>query len=346
MSKRAAKGTNKTEPVVRNNPRVSARSNGNAKKKGKFGTLGILIIVAAVLIVIIAVVAIGIGCNGRRSGSSIANINDDKINVEVQTNENGETIAADSTAVEIERQNLINNNSCQVIITAIDTQNASGYTINVELVNKTDSAQMFSVKYATVDGLSIDPNWASEVAGGSSKESQIIFHKSDYASYNLGFTDIQLVFVVNDSVETSTQITQQAVRIYPYGAGTASIYTRAEGSKDVVLIDNDAIRVTYIGNSDDDVWGYSANLYIENKTGTNLWVTGNDVSVNGTLLDPFWGTTVPANSSAYTSVCWTASQLQGAGIDEVSSIEMTLVATNYDDWEALQISSEAVTINP
>ena len=344
--KRAAKGTNKKEPaVVRNNPRVSSRSTGGTKKKSKLGTMGILMIVAAALIVVIAVIAVGIGCNGKRSGSS-AIISDDKINVEVQTDENGETIAADGTAVEIERQNLINNDQCQVIITEIDTQNPSGFSIGVELVNKTDSAQMFSIKYATVDGLSIDPNWASEVGGGAVKESQIIFHKSDYAAYNLGFTDIQLVFAVNDSVETSTQITQQAVLIYPYGAGTATAYTRAGSSNDVVLIDNDSIKVTYIGNSTDDVWGYSANVYIENKTNINLWVTGNNITVNGVALDPFWGTTVPANASAYSEICWTTAQLQGSGITEVTSIEMDLLATNYDDWEALQISSEHIAITP
>ena len=347
MSKRAAKGTKKTEPaVVRTNPRVSARTSGETQKKNKLGTVGILMIVAAALIVVIAVIAIGIGCNGKRpGGSSLINSGSD-LNVEVQTDENGETLAADSTAIEVERQNLLNNDSCQIIITAIDTQNPSGYTIDVEIVNKTDSSQMYSVKYATVDGLSVDPNWATEVGGGASKESSITFHKSDYAAYNLGFTDIQLVFVVNDSVETSTQITQQAVIIYPYGPGTATIYTRKSLDSDVVLVDNDSIRVTYIGSTDDDVWGYSANLYIENKTGTNLWVAGYDVSVNGTVLDPFWGTTVPANSAAYSSVCWTKSQLDGAGITEVSSIEMTLGANNYDDWEALQVTSEAVTINP
>lgn len=348
MSKRAAKGTsNKAPAIVRKNPRVSTRTTGETKKKSRFGTVGILVIVAAVLIVVIAVIAIGIGCNGKRNGgSSVFSTDPEDINVEVQTDENGETVAADSTAIEVEHQNLINNDSCQVIITSIDTQNPSGYTINVELVNKTDSSQMFSVKYATVDGLSVDPNWASEVGGGAAKESSITFHKSDYAAYNLGFTDIQLVFVVNDSVETSTQITQKAVIIYPYGEGTATRYTRKGADSDVVLIDNAAMKVTYIGSTNDDVWGYSANVYIENKTGTNLWVAGTDVAVNGTALDPFWGTTVPANSSAYSSICWTTSQLSGAGITEVSSIEMLLGANNYDDWEALQVSSEAVTINP
>lgn len=349
MSKRAAKGTNKKEPaVVRKNPRVSARTSGETKKKNKFGTVGILVIVAAALIVVIAVITIGIGCNGHQGqGGSIFNNKDTEINVEVQTDENGETIAADSTAILVERQNLLNNDSCQVIITAIDTQNPSGYTIDVELVNKTDSSQMYSVKYATVDGLSVDPNWASEVGGGATKEGHITFHKSDYAAYNLGFTDIQLVFVVNDAVETSTQITQQAVIIYPYGAGTATMYTRKSKDSDVVLIDNDSLRVTYIGNSNDDVWGYSANVFIENKTETNLWVSAADVKVNGVPVDPFWGTTVPANSSAYNSICWTTSQFSEAGIaDGVSSIEMLINANNYDDWEALQITSEAVTINP
>ena len=337
MSKRAAKKTSTAS---------TAASRSRGKKKKGIDSTAVLIVVAAALVVVIAVIAIGVGCNGKKEGTANTTKSSDDLNVEVETNEEGETVDSANTAVEVARQDLVNTDQIQIEITGIDANNTAGFTINLDIKNKSDVAYVVAAKYAIVEGLNIDPKWSSEVAGGQTKESSITFYKSDYAAYGIGFTDIQLILSVVESSDTASQILQQAVRIYPYGQGAAKLYTRTTGKTDVVLADNDAYRMTFIGFEKDDVWGYTAKVYIENKSTTNLWIAASDVTVNGKELDPYFGIAAPASSATYASICWTNEQLSEASIEEITEIAMHMRATNYDDWEAAAIAEDDITIRP
>ena len=211
MSKRAAKNTSR-----------STSSRSKSKKKSVSAT-AILMIVAAALIIVIAAIAVGAGCNGRKSSTSTETPAAEDINVEVVTNEAGEVISSGTTAVEIARQDLVNTDQIQIEITGIDANNAAGFTINLEMENKSDTTYVVAAKYAMVEGLNIDPKWSSEVPAGQVKESSITFYKSDYASYGITFTDIQIVLSVVEASDTETQVLQQAVRIYPYGEDAARV---------------------------------------------------------------------------------------------------------------------------
>lgn len=73
---------------------------------------------------------------------------------------------------------LVDNDSAAVIVTGYEPDDFWGYTVQLYLVNKTDSALMFAVDEASVNGFMTDPFWASSVNAGKVKFSSISWTKS------------------------------------------------------------------------------------------------------------------------------------------------------------------------
>ncbi len=72
-----------------------------------------------------------------------------------------------------------------------------------------------------------------------------------------------------------------------------------------------------------------------------------DVSVNGYMMDPFWGTEVVADSVAFSDISWFDESLEENGIDknDITEIEFTLRASDSDDWMADPYVEENIVLN-
>ncbi len=250
-------------------------------------------------------------------------------------------------ADDFEEQTLIDNEECAVVITGIDEDNLWGYTLKVYLENKSsDVTYMFSIGDGAVNGLEDDPFFASEVAPGKKKNDEINF--SSVSKYGIEeVTDIELGFRVYDSDDwLADKVVDETFHIYPLGEENAVRYEREPQESDIVLTDTDDVKMTVTGFEEDDIWGYTLNVFLENKTEREAMFTVDDASVNGYMLDPFWSKSVPAGDCAYSSMSWSDSKLEENGISEVSEIEMTVRVYDFDDWLADDFVRETVTVNP
>lgn len=119
-----------------------------------------------------------------------------------------------------------------------------------------------------------------------------------------------------------------------------------EDFQEILLVDNDQIKIAITGAETDPVWGYGLNVHLENKTDQNLMFTMDDTSVNGFMCDPFWAETVAAGKKSNTTVSWFESDFETNGITSVEEIEFTLRVYDSDDWLADDILNEKFTVNP
>lgn len=241
------------------------------------------------------------------------------------------------------------NEDCAIRITGIEPDSIWGYSLKVLLENKSvDKTFMFSVVSAAINGVSADPFFASEVAPGKKANETISFITDELEKNGIGdFTHIQLDFNVYDSNDwTAESIAVASANVYPYGEENAVSFTRTPQSTDVVLVDNDQISVTVTGFEQDEIWGYTANLYVVNKTDVPVMVTADEVSVNGFMVDPFFADSVPAGKCAFTSMSWSDSALEENSIPQVETIEFILRVYNENDWMADDYVNQHVTLNP
>lgn len=248
-----------------------------------------------------------------------------------------------------EEVTAIDNDYCTVKITGIEQDNFWGYTLKVYLENKSsDKTYMYSVTDAAVNGVEWDPFFATEVAAGKKKNDEISFSDSgDKEALIPEFTDIELKLRVYDSNDwAANDAANETVHIYPLGEDKATVYVREQQPTDTVIVDNDQISIIVTGYEADSLWGYSAKLYLVNKTDMDLMFSVDDVSVNGFMCEPFWATSVAAEKVSFSSIDWMDSSFEENGITEVEEIEMVFRVYDSDNWSAKDVFKETVTLTP
>lgn len=269
------------------------------------------------------------------------NISSQEETTKIQDNQESEISFTEMVAID--------NEECTIKITGIDADNMWGYTINALLENKSaEKIYMFSVDSAAINGVECDPFFASEVAAGKKSNEEISFSVDALEDNGItDFTDIELTFRVYDSEDwLADAVAKETVHIYPYGEDKAVKFVRESQPSDNVIIDNEYVTVIVTGYEEDDIWGYTANLFLVNKTDKNVMFSVDDASVNGFMADPLYATTVSAGNCAFSSMSWADTTFEENGITEVETIEFKLRAYDDDDWFAEDFANETVTLNP
>ncbi|MBR3759661.1 MAG: hypothetical protein IKK47_01525 [Ruminococcus sp.] len=243
----------------------------------------------------------------------------------------------------------VDNAECTIKITDIDPDNLWGYSLKTTLENKSsDKTYMFSVDSASINGVQCDPFFASEVASGKKSNEEISFTTDTLDENGIGdYTDIELSFRVYDNDDwLADPVAEETVHVYPYGEEKASTFVREAQASDNILIDNDYITAIATGYEEDDLWGYTVNLFLINKTNNDVMFSVDEASVNNIMCDPFFAETVSAGKCSFSSMSFSDTTLEKNGIETIEEIEFKLHAYNADDFMSDEFANESITLNP
>lgn len=243
----------------------------------------------------------------------------------------------------------VDNAECAIKITEIDPDNMWGFTLKAQLENKSgDKTYMFSVESAAVNGVQSDPFFATEVAAGKKSNEEISFSNDALLENGVGdYTDIELTFRVYDSNDWSADdVAKETIHVYPYGEDKAVSFVREAQASDNIIIDNEYVTAIVTGYEDDEIWGYTVNLFLLNKTDKNIMFSADEAAVNGFMADPFYAASVSAGKCAFSSMSWSDATLEENGITDIEEIEFKFRAYNGDDWTGDDFANETITLNP
>lgn len=265
-----------------------------------------------------------------------------------ETAKEEETVKNEKDAVTFETFTPIDNDECAVIVKELKEDSLWGYTVKLGLENKSaDKTYMYAVESVTVNGVESAVLFATTVAPGKKSNDDLVITDASLKDNGINkFTDIAVSMRIYDSEDWAADpAAKETFHIYPYGEDKAEKFVRQPASTDIVLTDNDAVRCTVLGFKEDSIWGYTMQIYLENKTDSQLMYAINDASVNGYMADPFFAATVGPGCSRFSDVSWSDTTLEENGIDTVESIEFTLRVYNTDDWMNDYVN-ETFTVNP
>ena len=244
---------------------------------------------------------------------------------------------------------VVDNEDCAIYISDFREDPIWGWVLDARLENKSeDETWMFVVSSASVNTVQIDPLFASQVAPGKKAREQIHLSVSTLKERDIGpYTDIELYFRVYDAEDWQEDpVATPSIHIYPYGADRAQPYVRERQPTDQVLVDQNDFRVTVTEFVQDPVWGFTAQLFMENKTDKQVMLTAEDASVNGFMADPLFALSVGPGNCAFGRMSWSDTALQELGITQVEEIEFTLRAYDEANWSAKDIVNLPVKLNP
>lgn len=262
----------------------------------------------------------------------------------VQTEASAET----SIPVVFEETVIADNDYCTFKITAIDENNIWGYTLKVYLENKTDKDLTFSLDNVSVNGFMCDPFWAATITAGMKANEEISFSSDSFAVNGITtVTDIEFTLDVYDSNDwTAENLVSDTFSIYPTGENTAQTYVRESQESDILLFDNENCTMIVTGFNPDGIWGYTVNVYLENKTDRALMFSIDGAAVNGLMCDPFWAESVAPGKRSNTSISWMEADFEDNDITDVESLTLPIRVYDPNDWMASDFISETFTVNP
>lgn len=253
------------------------------------------------------------------------------------------------TQARMEETVLVDDENVTFTVTRAESNDHMGMQLQVQCVNKTDRALMFSWDMVSVCGFMYDPFWAEEVAAGKIANSTV--YLDTYALEKMGITSVDKItftLKVIDSENWMETLVQEEFTIYPTGktAETVQLPQREEMPGQAVIADNEDLHFVIEWADAEDASAYTLQVYMENRTDRNLMYSWDKVSINGYMVDPFWAMSVTAGKKACAEVTFYRSDLEESGIEEVSEIEFTLLVSDYDDWEADYLLEETYTYQP
>ena len=331
---------------------TDAPEQGKKKKKSIFKRWWFWALIVIIVIIIIAVASSGGG--GDESTADSSGTTDSAGTSANESSDSTDTAdttdTAGSSEIVFESLKVVDNDECSIVITELDPNEIFGYTLEVELENKSSElTYMFAIRTASVDGVETDPLFASEVAAGKKSADEIYFTDTNLEENGLtDFTDIEMTFYVYDSDDwLADPVAEETVHIYPYGEENASVFERESLDTDTVLIDNDNITVIVTGYEYDSIWGYTVNLFLVNKTDSYVMFSVDEASVNGYMSDPLWAEELSGGKCAFSSVCWYDTELEEYGItdgSEIENIEFLLIA--YDEKDFTYYAEEDISLTP
>ena len=150
-----------------------------------------------------------------------------------------------------------------------------------------------------------------------------------------------------DEGESSGGITGGLSNDRPSGSDAGETTSGSVSSADeIVLVDNAdcTMKITNIDPNGD--WGYTLDVYLENKTDLNLYFNVSDAAINNVMCDPFWGAEVPAGKKVNETIDWDQDDLAYYDIEDVRVIDLAVSIYDNDNWDAEDLVNDIFTIYP
>lgn len=148
----------------------------------------------------------------------------------------------------------------------------------------------------------------------------------------------------NDKLPVSTQSTIPSDSSTIASATTTDIPSSYVTLDELVIFDQDSVRITVKGLSNDNFMGPSIKVLVENGSTQNITVQTRNCSVNGLMMEPVFSCDIAAGKKANDTIIFLNSDLETAQISTIASIEFYLHIFNSDTWDDI-MRSDIISLN-
>ena len=246
-------------------------------------------------------------------------------------------------------QTVIDSDVCSVKVTGIKDDSIFGPTLCIELENKsTDTAYIFSINDSYVNGVYTPMYLYSEVPAGKKSSEEFSLSLESLIKYGITkITDIELVVEVKSSNASwiDPPVVLETVNITPYGKNSAKKFVVGADKVQHVYVDNKYVKISALSYYKSEIYGHCIDLFIENRSDSNISVKFENTTVNGKLIDPYVYEVVNKGKNSIALVDWTDTEFKDNGIDGFKDLKFTIVVANNDDVSGKNYSADEITLS-
>lgn len=261
---------------------------------------------------------------------------------------------ADDSSVELEGAVLLDDETASVTVTGYDPTGSweGGPAVEILLENKSDTELYFEIPCVLINGRVLS-SWGEMVAAGAKSYSELQWDPEQLAQSGVNYIEtLQGALNVRDYDNYETMETVDVTWTAPtddqqgpavsepdYGHGFEPVPVMESDGLSVTLVDYDP---TYGG---EDYNSPRLMFHVVNGSDSVVRFGLQDVVVNGTACDPYWGVSVPAGAEAYSPCTWWPEELEDAHIDALGTVDFTVVARNDETYDVLASVPGSVTLD-
>lgn len=116
--------------------------------------------------------------------------------------------------------------------------------------------------------------------------------------------------------------------------------------EEITVVDNEQCTIKITGIEPDNMWGYTLNAYLKNKSEDKTYMFSvQNASVNGLQTDPLFATTVAAGKKSNEEINF-SEDLSSYGLTDFTDIQLTFRVYDNDDWMADDVALQTVHVYP
>lgn len=235
-----------------------------------------------------------------------------------------------------------------IAITDFKPDNTLGYLVDAYFKNNTAKNLTFSFDEVYVNGYRCEPFWSSYVTSEAAAYETLYLYLSDLEENGIAeVTELQFKLSVYDEDDWAADyLLEDVFCFYPLGEAAASTHTRTPQENDIVLFDTEECTMIVTDCYMDAVWGYTLDVYLENKSSSSLAFSTEETYVNGIACDPFWIADLAPGKKYNTQITWSNYQLEESEITDVEELTFDVIVYDNDNWTLGELIYDTFTITP
>lgn len=244
---------------------------------------------------------------------------------------------------------MVDNDKVSVVITGVE-QDGDDLMVHLTCKNKTKTTVEFTVHNAVINGCVANPFWADDIPAKKTREETITWYDLSDFGVSGEAAKVEIAFVAYDPDQHGVPYFYEGTTVlYPLGEEAAAALSGSEAAEGTVIMDNEFGSATVTRCFVDEVWGYTVEMVLVNKTDKLLYFSfqGEDATVNGIEVDPCFQVEMPAGSRRIATYYYPDYDLEDAGITEITEIAGTFRVFDEDEyWEDDPMCAVPVVFNP
>ncbi|MGN0962958.1 MAG: DUF6591 domain-containing protein [Clostridia bacterium] len=240
---------------------------------------------------------------------------------------------ADADEVTIEEQVLVERDGVKITAKSYVKDDFWGDGIKVQIENSTKRNVGISCNAVIVNNYMVTDFLSCTVAAGK-KANETLYLSSEEmeAAGIVNVGQVEIYFHVYDSDSYDTLFDAEAAVIRTSAYDVMDITPVGGGTE---LYNRNGIRIVGQYVDEDSFWGTAMLMYLENRSGRNITVSCDNMSINGYMVTPFFYSEVYDGKMALDEITIFSSDLEENEIETVEEIEMIFEIYESDSFETI-----------
>ena len=193
----------------------------------------------------------------------------------------------------------------------------------------------------------VDCYFGETVAGHHKTNAEMYFYADDLEESNI--TDIGSIafrMIVRDDDDWSADyLEDQKFVVLPFGADVPAQPEQVFDDDDIVLVDENGVKMILTGFDTEDDYYFKAFVYCENNTDQDVrFNLDSSSAINGYEISPYLYEYVPAGMKSNTDIHWYWEDLEDNDIEVIEDLELAITVEDYNDYWADPLFKDTIFI--